>query len=148
MRRFVWAVPPLLVIVLMAGFMLRPGREEQTTAQFVEDRAVLEELAQQVLENGSVQGIEVPGPWQGVELYDSGIHTVGFSMGASGLGSEMAYWGVNYVPSNSDMVGFQGRRWDYWKAHGDGRLYYEPEGDNTCYVKKLADCWYYYEMRF
>ena len=77
-----------------------------------------------------------------------GVIAVEFCMGDAGLGSSTVYWGVNYVPSNSSFVGFQGQQWDYWKAQGEGRLYYDPEGDNTCYVRKLAECWYYYEMKF
>ena len=147
-RRFLWMLPPLLLILVMAGFALRPDRESRTQAQFEAHREILEELALLVLEQGSADGITPPAPWKGVEFYADGIHTVDFRLGSGGFGSQTVYWGVNYVPSNSSFVGFQGQRWDYWKAQGDGRLYYDPEGDNTCYIKKLAECWYYYEMRF
>lgn len=146
-KKLVLAVPAAVFVVIAVLFALQPGRESRTTAQFEADRAVLEEMAKQVLVQGTARDMEVPAPWLGVELYANGIHTVEFAMGGSGLGSETTYWGVNYVPSDS-MVGFQGIRWDYWKQDGDGRMYYEPEGDNTCYVKKLDECWYYYEMNF
>ena len=144
-RRLLWAIPPLALIVLMAWLALQPGREGKTAAQFQTHREILEELAETALEQGSTDGIVPPLPWLGVELYDNGVRTVEFAMGGSGIGSGTRYWGVNYVPSDA-QVGFQGTYWDYWKAQDGGRLYYDPEGDNTCYVKKLDDCWYYYEM--
>jgi len=147
-RRLLWAVPPLALILVMACFILAPDRESRTVKQFETQREVLEELAVQVLEQGSAQSITPPAPWLSVKLYNSGVTTVEFYMGGAGLGSSTSYWGVNYVPSDSHMVGFQGQQWDYWKEHKNGRLYYDPEGDNTCYVRKLDACWYYYEMKF
>ena len=148
MKRWKWAAAVLLVALLVLWFHSLPSREERTAAAFAEQREILEELAQLTLEQGSAEGIVPPDPWRGVELYSRGIHTVEFDMGSFGFGSGTTYWGVNYVPSDSNMVGFQGRQWDHWKAQGEGRLYYDPEGDNTCYVRKLAPCWYYYEMKF
>ena len=144
-RKLFWLLPPLLVVVPMAVLAFQPTREERTRELFARDRAVLEEIAQQVLndETGLPQK-----PWKSVTLYDSGVHTVEFALGAAGFASETVYWGVNYVPSDSHMVGFKGQQWDYWKAHKNGRLYYDPEGDNTCYVVHLDECWYYYEMKF
>lgn len=147
MRKLLWAAAPLALILVMAVFALWPDPESRTVEYFESHRVVLEELAGLALEQGNTDGIVPPSPWRGVELHQSGIPTVEFSMGGSGMGSSTSYWGVNYVPSDN-MVGFQGQQWDYWKPRGDGRLYYDPEGDNTCYVRKLDACWYYYEMRF
>ena len=144
-RNLLWLLPPLAVIVLMMALAFQPTREEQARELFVRDRAALEEMAQQVLKGETVLP---PKPWKNVVLYDRSIRTVEFELGSAGFGSETSYWGINYVPSNSHMVGFQGQQWDYWKAHKNGRLYYDPEGDNTCYVVRLDECWYYYEMKF
>ena len=145
-----WLVGPLVLVLVWvaAAFALQPSHESQTVKCFEEQREILEELAQLTLEQGSSEGIVPPSPWRGVEFHHSGIPTVEFDMGGFGFGSSTTYWGVNYIPSDNAMVGFQGRQWDYWKAQGEGRLYYDPEGDNTCYVRKLDDCWYYYEMSF
>ena len=43
-RRFLWMLPPLLLILVMAGFALRPDRESRTQAQFEAHREILEEL--------------------------------------------------------------------------------------------------------
>jgi len=147
-RRLLWMLPPLLVILVMAGLALRPDRESRAAAQFETHREILEELALLALEQGTADDITPPAPWRSVELYAKGIPTVEFELGSGGFASQTGYWGVNYVPSNSSFVGFQGQQWDYWKEHKNGRLYYDPEGDNTCYVRKLAECWYYYEMKF
>ena len=126
---------------------LGPDRETKTTQQFTADRAELEAITLQVLEQGSTDGITPPDGWRCVELHTRNRTTVEFEKGGAGMGSETVDWGVHYVPDDS-VVDFQGRQWDYWKAQGEGRLYYEPEGDNTCYVRKLDECWYYYEMKF
>ena len=150
MKKWIWLLGPvaLILVIVVGAFALRPSNESRTVKYFEEQREILEELAQLALEQGNAEGIVPPDPWRGVELYSRGIHTVEFDMGSFGFGSGTSYWGVNYVPSDSNMVGFQGQQWDYWKAQGEGRLYYDPEGDNTCYVRKLAPCWYYYEMKF
>ena len=137
-------------VILLAGWRLGgEGHQARVMARFQADHPALEELALTVLEQGSEKNIPIPNGWKGIKLYGdcSGAQVVEFSFGCSGFGSATAYWGVNYVPDDRPL-GFQGNAWDYWKARGEGRLYYEPEGDNTCYVQRLAPCWYYYEARF
>lgn len=136
--------------ILWVGWRLGDaGPQNKVTAQFERDRARLEELALTVLEQGNTDNVPIPSGWKGIELYGkySDAQVVEFSFGGSGFGSSTAYWGVNYVPDDRPL-GFQGDAWDYWKARSEGRLYYEPEGDNTCYVQRLAPCWYYYEAWF
>jgi len=147
-RRFLILIPVAAVALFALCALLSPDREEQARARFWADREQLQTAAQEILVLGSAEGVQLPAGWDGAELYRDGVHTVEFSLGSGGFGSETVYWGINYVPSNSSFVGFQGQQWDYWKSQGDGRLYYDPEGDNTCYVKALDECWYYYEMRF
>lgn len=140
------AIPLLFLAVLMWG-MGQKSPQEKVTAQFLTDRERLEGIALRVLSGECSVEVELPGTWDSVALYDHGPETVEFAFGGAGLGSSTAYWGVNYVPSGVE-VGFQGSCLDYWKEQGEGRLYYEPEGDNTCYVERLDTCWYYYEARF
>ena len=137
-------------VILWSGWRLgETNPQARVTVRFEADRPALEELARLALEQDSTEDLIPPNGWKGIELYGehSGIRVVEFSFGGSGFGSSTAYWGVNYVPDDRPL-GFQGDAWDYWKAQGEGRLYYEPEGDNTCYVQRLAPCWYYYEARF
>lgn len=140
------AIPLLFLAVLLWG-VGQKSPQERVTAHFLADREQLEGIALRVLSGEDPSKLKLPGDWNSLALYDHGPETVEFSFGGSGLGSATAYWGVNYVPSGV-CVGFQGNCWDYWKEQGKGRLYYEPEGDNTCYVERLDTCWYYYEARF
>ena len=74
MKKWVWwawligPLVPVLIFVVVA-FALQPGREEQTVAQFEADRATLEQIALQVLEQGSTWEIEIPDHWRGMNLY-------------------------------------------------------------------------------
>jgi len=140
------AIPLLLLAVVLWGLGQRSPQEE-VTDHFLAERERLEGIALRVLAGEEPSQMDLPGDWRSVTLHDHGPETVEFSFGGSGLGSSTAYWGVNYVPSGV-AVGFQGEWWDYWRAQGKGRLYYDPEGDNTCYVERLDTCWYYYEARF
>ena len=140
------AIPLMVLLVLLWG-MAQKSPQERVTEQFFADREQLEGIALRVLDGEDPTGVKLPEGWNSVALYNQGPKTVEFAFGGSGLGSSTAYWGVNYVPSGV-VPGFQGSRWDYWKEQGKGRLYYEPEGDNTCYVERLDTCWYYYEERF
>lgn len=148
-KRSVWAALLMALALVIGWGALQSSPQEQVTARFLRDRGPLEAAAHQVLEQWSAEGVSVPVGWKSVTLHDHNreLVTVEFAFGGSGFGSETAYWGVNYVPAGV-VLGFQGHRWDYWKGRGAGRLYYDPEGDNTCYVEELAPCWYYYEIRF
>lgn len=146
-KKLLLLVPIVAVLLFVLCPALVPDREEATADRFRADRAELEAAAARIMAEGHAKGISLPDGWREAELYQNGVYTIEFSMGSSGFASETTYWGVNYVPSDS-AVGYRGQRWDHWKSQGDGRLYYDPEGDNTCYVKQLDKCWYYYEMHF
>ena len=140
-------VPVALFALLVA---LSPGPEERTIKQFETDRAALEQLALQVLEQGSASEIKTPDHWREVQLNRGECTSVEFSFGGRGLGSETTYWGVNYVPCDHTMYMkyFHDMGWETQEKTETVTIFFEPEGDNTCYVKKLDECWYYYEMSF
>ena len=108
MKKLVWwawligPLVPVLIFVVVA-FALQPEREEQTVAQFEADRTTLEQLALQVLEQGSTWEIEPPDHWQGMNLYRGECPSVEFEFRASGFASETTYWGVTYVPCDHTM---------------------------------------------
>lgn len=139
------ALIPALILTVLA---LRAAADPylRTTERFERDRADLETAAQKVLARGSADEIKLPDGWT-VRYFDSGVQVVEFEFGSWGMGSSTSYWGLNYVPSD-EPVGFQGISMDHWKREGTGRLWCEPEGDNRCYVERLASCWYYYKMDF
>ena len=150
MKKWLWAWPLLACVLIAACFAARPARENQTVKRFEADRATLEQLALQVLERGSASEIEAPDHWREVQLNRGECPSVEFSFGGSGLGSETTYWGVNYVPCDHTMYmkHFHDMGWETQEKTETVTVFFEPEGDNTCYVKKLDDCWYYYEMSF
>ena len=149
-KRSVWILLFFAAIAVAVFLTSRPSREEQTAAQFEADRTVLEELARQVAAEKSDAGISTPEGWRNVRLHDGECPSVEFSFGSSGFGSETTYWGVSYVPCAHTIYvrDFYGMGWETLKTDGETCIFFEPEGDNTCYVKKLDDCLYYYEMSF
>jgi len=141
----------VILLILAAALILfgagQKAPQERITVQFEMERGLLENVARQVLEQGSAAGVQPPAGWQEVALYHGRGPVVQFTYSASGMGSASTYRGINYSPEDK-LVGFQGEHWEYWKGQGNGRLFYEPESDNTCYVERLAPCWYYFEAQF
>lgn len=150
MKKLVYVLPVAVFILIAAMFGRQPGREERTIQQFETDRTVLEELAEHILEQGSAMEAEVPTPWQKVFLNQGECPSVEIQFRSSGFSSETMYWGVTYVPCGHTMYmkRFHDMCWETRENTETGILFFEPEGDNTCYVKKLDECWYYYEMKF
>jgi len=148
-KKLTWVCLCLILAATFAIGAAQKAPREGVIDRFEQDLEQLELIAQCVLEKGDILNIDVPDGWTKIALYNKGTKqtTVEFQKAAGGLGSSSVYRGINYVPSDM-MLGFQGTRWEYWKAEGSGRLFYEPESDNTCYVQRLAPCWYLYEARF
>lgn len=149
MKRWKLGLIALIPVLILCGLVLREQADpyRTVTALFAQDRAELTAAAKAVLARGSAEGVEPPDGCQKICYYDQSVPTVEFQYGCRGMGSESSYWGLSYTPDDQP-VGFQGSRWDYWRQQGKGRLWYEPEGDNRCYVERLDSGWYYYKMDF
>ena len=134
----------VICLIFFALLFHRPGVVRFVYACQKEN---FQNAAQQVLEQEDEAG--VPCPLGVTEVSYCSYHTpiVEFAFGGWGLGSETSYWGLNYVPSGQ-LVGYQGRCMECWRAEKEGTLFYEAEGDNTCYVEPLGDGWYYFEASF
>lgn len=145
-KKLVWIGLCLLLAAIFGIGAVQKSPRDHVISQFEQDLEELEPIAQQVIEKGDLFNVSVPEGWARIALYNKGTDqvTVEFQKTVGGFG---AYRGINYIPSDV-MLGFRGTRWEYWKAEGVGRFYYEPESDNTCYVQRLAPCWYLYEARF
>jgi len=150
-NRMLWFGLALAVTVALSGVMLQLGNgRSQAVRAFERDREAFEAAARQALEYGSGTAAACPKGVREVNLYLGSYPyepTVEFLMGSSGFGSQTRYWGINYVESGR-MLGFLGTRMEYWKEQGSGTLFYEVEGDNTCYVEPLDESWFYFEMEF
>lgn len=82
-----------------------------------------------------------------------GIHSVSpyngyidFSCSGAGLGSETFYAGFYYIPADDPAVIFP----NGLTAQGDGFLLQDPaqNSDNTGYLEKICDHFYYYDLSF
>jgi len=149
-NRLLWFGLALAVTAALSGAMLQLGNgRSQAVRNFEREREAFEWAARQTLEYGSgtaycPKGVREVNLYLGSYPYEP---TVEFLMGSSGFGSQTRYWGINYVESGR-LAGFQGNRMEYWKEQGNGTLFYEVEGDNTCYVEPLDEGWFYFEMEF
>ena len=141
----------LFAFLLVAGVLfVCAGRQGKTEAVFAHNRQQFEQVVRQVLEQGSSEGVGYPKGVESVRLWcgsDGRETVVEFLCGAGGWGSSTRYWGLNYVV-NDPLVGFQGERMEYWEKDGNGTRFYEVESDNTCYVERLDENWYYFDMKF
>lgn len=146
-----WFLAALGFTIILSAAMLRLGdSRSQVVLAFERDRAAFEAAARQVLEYGNTVAVVRPDGVREMELWVGSYPaevTVEFLFGTSGWGSSTRYWGINYVPGGQ-VVCFRGTRMEYWERKGNGILFYDPEGDNTCYVEQLDDSWYYFDMRF
>lgn len=141
------AVLAAVVVLTLWSCTTQHGARRRVIGSFEDNRPAFEAAARQVLEQGGTQGVAGPPGVSEISYWTQEIPTVEFQFGGWGLGGGTRYWGVNYVEED-EPIGFQGGRWDYWKAEGAGRMYYEPESDNRCYVQRLDQGWYYFEAFF
>ena len=144
MKKTVFGAAGLLcALLLCAGLWSEIGRDPQARveARFAADLPQLAQTAQALLVG---EAAEPPAGWTGADVYGEAVC---FDAGVWGFGSSISYWGVAYVPSDCP-VGFQGLDMAGAAPLGEGWLWEEKDGDNRCYVERLAPCWHYYEMRF
>ena len=138
----------LALLLVLGAWWLHGGPQLWTRRQFSAHRAAFANTAEAALAGEpwkNVPGVRNVNVWpkegtEDVELAD-------FTTGAWGLGSSTRYWGVTYIPGDYP-VGFQGTSLTGAVRSGEGWLWTEKQGDNRCYVQRLAPCWYYYDMKF
>lgn len=143
MKKHFFAAAALCALALCIGFLVAGQRsiQSQVEQQFKADLPQLTQAAQALLAGEPAQ---IPHGWTEAELFGD---VVCFDYGGWGLGSSTRYWGVTYVPGDYP-VGFQGTSLTGAVRSGEGWLWTEKQGDNRCYVQRLAPCWYYYDMKF
>ncbi|MBQ8323577.1 MAG: hypothetical protein IJY89_04580 [Clostridia bacterium] len=113
-----------------------PGKEE-IRELVLENRELLESCAEK---GDFAEAAFLVGSISESEKY------VDFSCGGKGMGGETAYCGFFYIPSD-DPLDFFGKL----TPSGEGYLWVEwehGEGDNTVYLEKIFDCFYYYELTY
>ena len=143
MKKRIWIVA-VLCLVFSTLFLNRQGTARLA---YVTQKENFQNAAQQILEQEDAEGVRRPQGVRDVSYCSRNTPVVEFELGGWGMGSATSYWGVRYVPSG-ELVGTQGSCMDGCRTQGKGTLFYEAEGDNTCYVEPLGGNWYYYEERF
>ncbi len=143
MKKRAFIAAALCALALCTGLLAAGQRspQSQVEQQFEADLPQLTQAAQALLAGEPAQ---IPHGWTGAEVFGD---VVCFDYGGRGFGSSTAYWGVSYVPGDYP-VGFQGTYLTGAVQSGEGWLWAETQGDNRCYVQRLAPCWYYYNMTF
>lgn len=137
------AILGLCALLLLAGLRAAFWSDPlpQMKKQLERDLPQLTQAAQALLDGEPAQ---IPRVWTDAAVYGG---VVCFGYGGWGFGSSTRYWGVTYVPGDYP-VGFQGTDLTGAVRSGDGWLWSEKQGDNRCYVQRLAPCWYSYNMKF
>lgn len=78
---------------------------------------------------------------------------IDFSCGGDGFGPETTYWGF-YYSEQYNMTAIWGPlpAGQMFQKSGSGYLWkeswYDPKGDDSCYVERIGDTFYFYEMSF
>lgn len=136
-----------IALIFVVLFFCFSNRQGITLFSYKCQKEGFQNVAQQVLEQEDDVG--APHPLGVIEVSYCDYHTpiVEFLFGCRGIGSATSYWGINYVPGG-ELVGYQGSRMENWRPERNGTLFYETEGDNTCYVEPLGEGWYYFEADF
>lgn len=142
-----WAAAAVILAVCAVVGLRVSDRQGAARAVYERNQEDFYAVAQQVLAHSGAAEVTAPSGVKEVSYWPQNAPTVEFLLGCWGFGSSMQYWGVNYVP-DGEATGFQGVRMEHQRPEGDGVLFYEAQGDNTCYVEPLGDGWFYFEAHF
>lgn len=133
-----------LCAVIIIMHMITPDRKQHTIKKVEKNLEVYAKVAHQILESKTdtekitLKGIKDIAMWNDVQI-DFTCNMGGF---ASATWYSGFYYSVDDVPRT-----FQGYETQFQK-YEDGLKWQQPEGDNWCYVEKIYDHWYYFEMHF
>lgn len=75
------------------------------------------------------------------QVTDNGTY-IDYNCGGSGLGSETNSFGFYYI-ANDDITSVNDKE---WTAEGEGFIQREEDSDDTLYLEKICDNFYYYDM--
>ncbi len=133
----------IAIFVAVGLFSLLQNPKSRIIRQWEKDVEVYRSTAEAILLSGgdtpvSLDSISDVRLWNSVQ--------VDFTCQTKGFGASTDYYGFYY--SADDLPrGFQGSTLTF-TPYQDGLRWEEPGGDNSCYLEKLAQNWYYFEMHF
>lgn len=137
----------ILIVVGAILFLKWYSNPERRIFAMVERNLEKYEMAVQQMMNGDISAsrVEVPGV-RDVHVRMGEHVVVDFFVTGFGLAPSSTYYGFYYSPEDLPMMALDGMAKlteyepDAWNWQG--------VGDNDGIIKKIADCWYYYEASF
>ena len=141
------AVIKILIVLGVIFFLKWYSNPERRIFAMVERNLEKYEMAVQQMMNGEISASKVDAPGVHDIRVRMGEHVVvDFFVTGFGMAPSSTYYGFYYSPEDlpqvhmDEMAKLTEYEADAWKWHG--------VGDNKGVVKKIADCWYYYEASF
>lgn len=144
MKKWFWLV---LICILCAGAVLytkSSDKKDDIINDMKQNLDTYAKAAEQVLENpNTAKKIDLDGV-KSIEVWNN--RQVDFTSSYLGFGSSAHVKGFYY--SKDDVPrGWQGVELTFKKKE-KGLLWEQEDGDNWCYVEKICDNWYYFEVSF
>ena len=139
-----------IIIGLIIGFIVfvrwYSNPERRIFAMVERNLEQYEIVAQQML-NGeiSASGVEVPGV-RDVHVRRGEHVVVDFFVTGYGIAPSGGYYGFYYSPEDLPLMALDGMA--KLKEYEPGAWTWQGNGDNDGVIKKITDCWYYYEATF
>lgn len=132
----------ILVIGVLTGCAKNLNYKEETIQTFNKNKTALTEAVQS---NDFEQAKKIPG----IEDIDIFPGYVDFRCGGWGLAPSSTYYGFFYS-AEDDLTAWSGGvcPQEELVESGDGFLWEEKDGDNSYYVEKIGERFFYYEAHF
>ena len=132
----------IIATIIFFKIIMSPERRIRSFVKWNESK--LEELSREILDNEGAlpngkkkyKGVEIEGLIEGEHAI------VRFYYTGTGLVPATTYYGFYYAPANVPVTSFNG---GVLIPEAENTWIWGGEGDNGGRIKKIKDCWYYYE---
>ena len=137
----------ILIVVGAILFLKWYSNPERRIFAMVERNLEKYEIAAQQMLSGEIaaSGVKVPGVHD-VDVIMGDHIVVDFFVTGYGLAPSGGYYGFYYSPEDLPMMYMD--EMAKLTEYESGAWTWQGVGDNDGVIKKIADCWYYYEATF
>ena len=137
----------ILIVVGAILFLKWYSNPERRIFAMVERNLEKYEIAAQQMLGGEIaaSGVKVPGV-RDVDVIMGDHIVVDFFVTGYGLAPSGGYYGFYYSPEDLPMMYMD--EMAKLTEYESGAWTWQGVGDNDGVIKKIADCWYYYEATF
>lgn len=130
----------IIIIVLYIFSCIKPFTHASVTRYVQKHQLELNSYVEQVLKDRPIK----QGTYNGWKVtYNFGTQQIDFSVGGFGLAPSSTYWGFYYTPDDIP-IGIDGSN-VLLSPDGNGWSWKEPNGDNSQYIEKICNNWYWYK---